>query len=330
MWTPFFYIVDRRHTSSRRGMSSISEEKACSACGREKALTEFSPDKRARDGRQSACRTCGNARKRKRLEAHNPAARKSVRWTTETFAHAVAVRTDGEYTLISDYLGALTHVGILHTFCSNTYTVTPNNFLNGGRCPHCATESKRKTAAQYREEVNALVGDEYSVVGEYHSARAYVAMRHNTCGSSYLVCPNNFLTGKRCPHCVESRGEAAVRAYLSEQEYTFTSQYRLNDCRNDRTLPFDFAIHIEGLDVLVEYDGEQHFHPVDFAGKGELWARQQFLDVKRRDRIKTSYCVTHGIPLIRISYVDFDRIDEILCESLAKYCAANVSEVFAA
>ncbi|OMD06708.1 hypothetical protein BJP50_31845 [Paenibacillus odorifer] len=301
----------------RREMCIIGE-KTCSACGKEKALTEFSPDKRARDGKQSACRLCGNFRKRKRLEARNPGARKSMRWTTEAFAEAVNVRTNGEYTLISDYLGALIHVSILHTCCNNTYSVAPNNFLNGTRCPHCATEIKRKTSAQFKEEVALLVGDEYSVVGEYTSARAYIDMRHNICGGSYLVYPNNFLSGKRCPHCVESHGETAVRRYLIEHKYAFTPQYRFNDCRNDRPLPFDFAVHFPSLNVLIEYDGVQHFQPVSF-GRGDDDMLLEYKSIQRRDRIKTTYCKAHGIPLIRISYEEFDRIDAILDESLARY-----------
>ncbi|WP_143767967.1 MULTISPECIES: hypothetical protein [Paenibacillus] len=77
-------------------------------------------------------------------------------------------------------------------------------------------------------------------------------------------------------------------------------------------LRFDFSIRILDRTILIEYDGEQHFHPVDFAGKGELWALEQFHETQRRDRIKDDYCRANGIDLIRIRYDQFDEIETIL------------------
>ncbi|MGG4217521.1 hypothetical protein ABEW32_04725 [Paenibacillus jamilae] len=83
-------------------------------------------------------------------------------------------------------------------------------------------------------------------------------------------------------------------------------------------LPFDFIVYTNKGDVAIEYDGEHHSMPVDFAGRGEEWARQKFGEVKRNDRIKTDYCLANGIPLIRIDYTEFDRIEEILTQRLAE------------
>ena len=62
----------------------------------------------------------------------------------------------------------------------------------------------------------------------------------------------------------------------------------------------------------LEYDGHQHFHPVDFAGKGKEWAEERFEEDKRRDKVKNLYCENNKIKLIRIPYFEFENIENIL------------------
>ena len=60
-------------------------------------------------------------------------------------------------------------------------------------------------------------------------------------------------------------------------------------------LPFDF--YIEKLNIIIEYDGEHHFHPIDYWGGEEKYKITQ-----ENDEIKNTYCKTNGIELIRIPY----------------------------
>ena len=61
------------------------------------------------------------------------------------------------------------------------------------------------------------------------------------------------------------------------------------------------------LIVCIEYDGIQHFEPIErFGGK------EEFSRTKIRDNIKTQYCKDNNIKLIRIPYWDFDNIEMIL------------------
>lgn len=58
-------------------MSNAS--KKCSKCGQVKSLDEFSPDRRAKDGRGSQCKSCQSARARKRYEQDPEKARAASR-----------------------------------------------------------------------------------------------------------------------------------------------------------------------------------------------------------------------------------------------------------
>lgn len=74
------------------------------------------------------------------------------------------------------------------------------------------------------------------------------------------------------------------------------------ECKNNRSLPFDF--YLPEYNTCIEYDGEQHFYPIDFSfGKlSHENVLEKFIDVKKNDSIKTNFCKKEGINLLRISY----------------------------
>lgn len=62
--------------------------------------------------------------------------------------------------------------------------------------------NKFKTQEKFVEEVYSLVGDEYSVIGDYISSTTKITMRHNECNREYPSNPSNFLShNRRCPLC---------------------------------------------------------------------------------------------------------------------------------
>lgn len=62
--------------------------------------------------------------------------------------------------------------------------------------------TKRKTHAEFCEQIKSLVGNEYNVLGSYIGKDKPVLMKHNKCAYEWDVQPNNFLLrGSRCPKC---------------------------------------------------------------------------------------------------------------------------------
>ena len=75
----------------------------------------------------------------------------------------------------------------------------------------------------------------------------------------------------------------------------------------------DFAIlHNNKVIATIEYNGEQHYKPVDFAGKGEAWAKKQLLQTQARDAAKTKYLNEHNIPQLIIPYWEYDNISTLI------------------
>lgn len=70
----------------------------------------------------------------------------------------------------------------------------------------------RKTHEQFVDEVKALVGDEYTVIGTYEKATTKIEMRHNNCPDStvWSITPDNFLRGNRCRTCADKKKKRKV------------------------------------------------------------------------------------------------------------------------
>lgn len=114
-----------------------------------------------------------------------------------------------------------------------------------------------------------------------------------------------------CGCRTQSFGESYVGSLLEKMKIDFLPQYSFDDCKYIYILHFDFAIFNNGkLLGLVEYDGRQHFEPVNLFG-----GQEEFEKTKIRDEIKNTYCKTNSIPLLRIPYtMSIKDIEEKLYE----------------
>lgn len=116
-----------------------------------------------------------------------------------------------------------------------------------------------------------------------------------------------------CPRCNQSKGENFISEYLKSNNIEHKSEYTFNDCKDKRLLPFDFCILSNSKVLgLIEYDGEGHYKPIPRADRTLEEARIELNEIKRRDKIKTSYCKENNIPLLRISYKEFDNMENLL------------------
>lgn len=109
-----------------------------------------------------------------------------------------------------------------------------------------------------------------------------------------------------CPICQESKGEVAVAKTLDKLNINYKKQVRFTECRDKKPLPFDF--HIIDQKILIEYQGLQHYEPVNFGGD----YIQEFESIKKRDSIKLSWCVKNGYKLVLIPYWQKDNIQNII------------------
>lgn len=106
----------------------------------------------------------------------------------------------------------------------------------------------------------------------------------------YQVVSNNRI---RCERC---EGKQSTLAYMVEQclisaGVEYVKEYRFNDCRNKRALPFDF--YLPTINAVIEVNGQQHYY------QSPIFA-QPLEERQRLDKIKKDYCISHGIKYLEL------------------------------
>lgn len=140
------------------------------------------------------------------------------------------------------------------------------------------------------------------------------------CGHEWEAVISNRVKGSGCPICRESRGEKAIKEYLEKNNIKFQRQYRFEKCRDKYKLPFDFAIFIGNRIGLIEYQGQQHFVPIEIFGGEKV-----YLETIRRDKIKKIFCSEMKMPLLTISYKHIKQVNSILDQFIKSLGESNVN-----
>jgi hypothetical protein len=107
----------------------------------------------------------------------------------------------------------------------------------------------------------------------------------------------------------DSFGERLVNSFVSGLGYNVEKEKTFPDLVYKSKLRFDTCVDADGQMLLIEFDGPQHFIPIDFFG-GE----EGLKETKIRDQIKNDYCKKNNIPLLRISYKDIKSMEEMILD----------------
>jgi hypothetical protein len=185
------------------------------------------------------------------------------------------------------------------------FPITPDNLLRNKGCKECGNIARAKSQSSNTEE---FVSKSKQIHGNKYDYSKVEYINNTTpveiicpIHKSFFQSPQNHLANKGCAKCNESHGEKFVSNLLTSNKINFTTQHKFVDCTNKskngycRKLPFDF--YIPELNTCIEYDGQQHFEPLNIFGGNETFENQ-----KKRDKIKNQYCKKNGIKLIRIPY----------------------------
>lgn len=111
--------------------------------------------------------------------------------------------------------------------------------------------------------------------------------------------------GKRSCGCTNySYGELKIQQILSENNIEYEREKVFPDLKDINFLRFDF--YLPRYNTCIEYDGEQHYRPINFGGRSDEESKQEFQKTQKRDALKNEYCLQHHIALIRIPYTQYD------------------------
>lgn len=246
------------------------------------------------------------------------------RVTTQDFIEKLnKAGTNKNVDIIGEYTGSHNYIKCKCKIHNIEWESFACNILNGSAtCPECALENVRQAEGFSIDDFKSRLSDvvpHIELSGNYINCNTTTEFHCDIHDFYFETKPRNLLYGKStgCPYCSETLGERKMREILvNEKNLNIQLQYIIPECKYERPLRFD-ACDIDNM-ILFEYQGQQHYYPVDFAGKGSEWAEKQFQLTKARDKIKVDYCNKNNIPLIKIPYWEYETMDEFIDKELEK------------
>lgn len=211
---------------------------------------------------------------------------------------------------VDKYIDSITKIKFRCVKHNCEWEDTPSHVLRDRGCPECAKESYRtlrmKTHTEFVKELNSI-NSNIKVLGKYNGVSNKILCQCIKDNYKWNAYPNNLLKGIGCPICSNSHGENKISNYLTESNILFFTQYKFDDLFGLKGGLLSYDFFLPNYNILIEYNGEQHYNSVDYFGGEEQFKIQQ-----EHDNRKRKYAEAHNINLIEIPYWDFDNVENIL------------------
>ena len=225
----------------------------------------------------------------------------SQRFTTQEFIKkAKEIHGDiYDYTKVN-YINSKTKVCIICPI-HGEFWQTPYGHLHYKGCPKCSVEKvhslQRHTSEEFIKKAEKVHNDKYDYSKvNYINANTKVCIICPIHGEFWQI-PHDHLKRVGCPKCCQSHMEKETEEILSNNNIRYESQKRF-EWLGKQSLDF----YLPDYNIAIECQGEQHFKPIDFAGKGEEWAENLLKDNIERDKKKVKLCEEKKIKLFYINY----------------------------
>lgn len=195
--------------------------------------------------------------------------------------------------------------------------IKANNFCNGSGCHSCRldiiSKSNRFDINKVRSIIEEINDNTWLNPDEYKSSSTCNLKIKCKCGNTYITSLDSYVhyNVTRCPKCSnsESKAESFIKSFLINNNIIFKQEKGFDECRDINRLPFDF--YLPEYNMIVEYNGKQHYEPIDYFG-GE----NAFEIRRKHDEIKYEYCKSNNIKLVIIPYWEEKNIEDILIKQL--------------
>lgn len=205
---------------------------------------------------------------------------------------------------------------------------TPRKHLARQGCNECANllRAKRATTAsknknikaknQFKSRAKSIHKNSYEYISEYKHSEHPVKIKCNMCLKIFSQSPLVHLRGSGCPYCKQSKGEKLIANWLELNDIDFEIQKGFDGCIGCK-YPLKFDFWLPEKNIVIEYQGEQHYMVVSFGSKkSKQILEKELVKRKTRDGIKKQYCLDNGIGFIEIPYTKISSIHNILSNML--------------
>jgi Zn finger protein HypA/HybF involved in hydrogenase expression len=194
------------------------------------------------------------------------------------------------------------------------FNITPKYHLtlSKGGCPKCANENYHRitedTIIERSKNIHGKNTFRYDKIN-YIKLEDDIKLFCNKHEIYFDVNSERHITQNQgCPLCSPiSIGEDKINKFLIKEKIGYIKQKTFEGCKDKKLLKFDF--YLPKYNICIEFDGKQHYEPIEFFG-----GKEGFIEIQKRDIIKNEYCKNNNIELIRILY--YENIENKLTELL--------------
>lgn len=160
-----------------------------------------------------------------------------------------------------------------------------------------------------QQRLDDVYDGEYEIIKEkYRGWSKKGLIRHTICNKVFLCQPRELLHHSHCP-CIriDSKGEKAIEETLNKYGIEYEQQKRLDEIKK---APFDF--YLPAYNLLIEFQGRQHFEPVkQFGGEKQLEVQKEI------DQRKKTIAENNGYSILYITYKEMSLVEDILVQRLS-------------
>lgn len=177
---------------------------------------------------------------------------------------------------------------------------TPNNHLKGQGCPKCKYELHSLQTRQTKEDFVRKAIKVHSNKYDY-SKSEYINNRTKICiicpeHGEFTQVPHDHISGCGCPKC-RLVGQTKLYDKLKKEFPELEIMFEVGRKQIPWIGSQRIDIYIPKLNIAIEYNGRQHYMPVNQFG-GIL----EYQKVQNRDEMKRLKCLEHGCILFEIRY----------------------------
>lgn len=218
-----------------------------------------------------------------------------------------------------NYVNSRTKIIVHSNLLDEDFVISPAHFIQGEiRKKYLGLECFNKKEEyswdnDYFIKIASLMRPEYDYSETIYTGNKnkikVICPKH---GEFYILPVNLLYNNEGCPKCSRSKGEEFIEFVLNDLKIPFKSQYKIE--YSERKFLIDYCIIKNNKIIFIEYNGRQHYEPIEYFGGQEAFEKQQY-----RDNLLKKYCEENDIVLLEYKYnIPFYKLYSIIKEDIKK------------
>ena len=195
--------------------------------------------------------------------------------------------------------------------CGKTIEVISYNLKNGNTQSWRCLQKMRTSNARKKDITMKRFGNLTALYPTKNRSNDKKVIWHCLCDcGNYIDLSIGCLTSGNTSSCGclgQSKGENKIELLLKNNNIDFKRQKHFDNCKFPDTNYYAyFDFYLPKYNLLIEYDGEQHYYYSD--NKNTWNTRENFIKVLEHDKYKNDWCRENNITLIRIPYTHYEDL----------------------